>query len=299
MSEIAITGATGQLGRRVAERLAVRGLPQRLVVRDPRRAPVLAGRELSCRRAMTTRPGCGRRWTGSTRSSWCRRANIPRRVELHVAAVDAAVAAGVTRIVYTSLLGAAPEATFTFARDHFHTEEHIRASGVGHVFLRDSIYLDFIPGFVGEDGVIRGPAGDGRFAPVARDDVADVAAVVLTDPGHDAEALDLTGPRALTLSEAADLLSAASGRPIRYHAETLEEAYRSRSTYGAAEFEVAGWVTTYAAIAAGEFNAVSRRRRPGGRARADQPRRLSRGRPRCRRRPTQSVTGVEQVGSRP
>ncbi len=257
MSEIAITGATGQLGRRVAERLAVRGLPQRLVVRDPRRAPVLAGARTVVSSGYDDPTGMRAALDGIDTLFLVSASEHPRRVELHVAAVDAAVAAGVTRIVYTSLLGAAPEATFTFARDHFHTEEHIRASGVGHVFLRDSIYLDFIPGFVGEDGVIRGPAGDGRFAPVARDDVADVAAVVLTDPGHDAEALDLTGPRALTLSEAADLLSAASGRQIRYHAETLEEAYRSRSRYGAAEFEVAGWVTTYAAIAAGEFDAVS------------------------------------------
>jgi uncharacterized protein YbjT (DUF2867 family) len=257
MTGIAVTGSTGQLGRRVAERLAVRGIPQRLVVRDPRRAPVLAGARTVVASGYDDTTGMRSALDGVDTLFLVSASKHPRRVGLHIAAVDAAVAAGVTRIVYTSFLGAAPEATFTFARDHFHTEEHIRASGVGHVFLRNSIYLDFVPNFVGEDGVIRGPAGDGRVAPVARNDVADVAAVVLTDPGHDAETLDLTGPRAMTLALAADLLSVASGRQIRYHAETLEEAYRSRSRYGAAEFEVAGWVTTYAAIAAGELDAVS------------------------------------------
>ena len=59
--------------------------------------------------------------------------------------MDAVVAAGVRRIVYTSFVGAAPDCTFTFGRDHFHTEEHIKATGVGHTFLRDNLYLDFIP----------------------------------------------------------------------------------------------------------------------------------------------------------
>ena len=82
----------------------------------------------------------------------------------------AAAAAGVRRIVYISFLSAAPDATFTFARDHFHAEEHIKSIGLAWTFLRDSIYLDYIPLFAGEDGVIRGPAASGRIAPVARDD---------------------------------------------------------------------------------------------------------------------------------
>ena len=66
------------------------------------------------------------------------------------------------RIVYTSFLGAGPDATFTFARDHFATEQLIRESGLAYTFLRNSQYLDFVPLLVGEDGVIRGPAGDGE-----------------------------------------------------------------------------------------------------------------------------------------
>ena len=152
------------------------------------------------------------------------------------------MAAGVERIVYLSFLGASPEATFTFARDHWHTEEHIRASGVRYAFLRDSLYLDMLPTMAGADGVIRGPAGDGRVAAVARDDVADaVVAVLLGEGGY----------------EVVEELSRVTGRDITYHAETLDEAYESRVSYGAPGWEVEGWVTSYSAIAAGEMNLVS------------------------------------------
>ena len=103
------------------------------------------------------------------------------RVEQHKTAVDAAVAAGVARIVYLSFFNAAPDATFTLARDHWATEEHIRASGVAWTFLRMNLYMDFIPGMA-VDGVIRGPAGDGRVSAILRDDVAAAAVAVLRAP---------------------------------------------------------------------------------------------------------------------
>lgn len=111
---------------------------------------------------------------------------------------------------------------------------------------------------VGEDGVIRGPAGDGRAAVVAQDDIADVAVAVLLNPGrHDRRTYDLTGPEALSLAEIAQTISDVTGRPVRYHAETLEEAYASRAHYGAPEWQVDAWVSTYTAIGAGEMAAVS------------------------------------------
>jgi NAD(P)H dehydrogenase (quinone) len=158
--------------------------------------------------------------------------------------------------VYTSFFGAAPDCTFTFGRDHWHAEEHIRASGLGHTFLRDNLYIDFLPLMAGPDAVIRGPAGDGRVAAVARDDIADVAVAVLLGGGHEGRSYDLTGPEALTMAEVARRLSELAGRTITYHPETLEEAYASRASYGAPDWEVDGWVTTYVAIANGELEAV-------------------------------------------
>jgi len=80
---------------------------------------------------------------------------------------------------------------------------------------------------------------------------------VLLGDGHDGRTYDLTGPAAFTLRQAAEELSRASGRTVTYHAETLDEAYASRAGYGAPHWEVTGWVTTYAAVAAGELDLVS------------------------------------------
>ena len=180
------------------------------------------------------------------------------RVGQHTRTVDAAAASGVQRVLYTSFLGAAPDATFTFARDHWYTEEHIRGSGMAFTFLRDSLYLDLVPFFAGDDGVIAGPAGDGRVAAVARDDVADVAARILQAPDDFAgETFELTGPYTFSLAELAAEMTCMTGKPVRYVAETLLEAYRSRARFGAPRWEVDGWVTSYAAIAAGELDVVS------------------------------------------
>jgi uncharacterized protein YbjT (DUF2867 family) len=254
---IAVTGATGGLGGRVAGRLADRGVRQRLVVRDPGRAPALAGAEVATG-SYDDPEGLRRAFQGAGTLFMVSASEDPDRRRLHANVVDAAADAGVERIVYTSFYGAEPECTFTFGRDHWHTEEMIKASGLGHTFLRDNLYIDFVPLLVGPDGVIRGPAGNGRVAAVTRDDIADVAVAVLLDGGaHDGRTYDMTGPEALTMAEIAEELSQVAGRPVSYHDETLEEAYASRAHYGAPDWEVAGWVTTYAAIANGDLDRVS------------------------------------------
>ncbi|GAA1770677.1 NAD(P)H-binding protein [Luedemannella helvata] len=254
---VAVTAASGQLGRRVAARVAAAGLAQRLVVRDAARAPRLPATDVAVADyadAAAMRAAL----TGVDTVLLISAGEAADRVALHTTAVDAAVAAGVRHLVYVSFLGAAPDATFTFARDHWHTERHIERTGLPRTFLRDSLYLDVLPHFVGADGVLRGPAGDGRVAAVARDDVADVAAAILADPGpHAGRTYDVTGPVAFTLAEAAGALTAATGRIITYHPESLEEAYASRERFGAPRWAVDGWVTSYAAIATGELDVVS------------------------------------------
>ena len=255
--EFAVSGASGAVGGRVAARLAGLGRVQRLVVRNRDRAPDLPGAEVAeatYEDALAMRGALA----GVETLFMVSAGEAADRVRQHVAAVDAAVAAGVKRIVYLSFVNAAPEATFTFARDHWHTEEHVRSVGLRHTFLRDNMYLDFLPLLAGSDGVIRGPAGDGRVGAVARDDIADVAVAVLLDAdAHEGRTYDVTGPEAITLQEAAEEVSRFAGRSITYQAETLEEAYESRASYGAPDFEVEGWVTSYTAIAAGELDVVS------------------------------------------
>jgi NAD(P)H dehydrogenase (quinone) len=255
--EFGISGATGAVGGRIAARLARLGHGQRLIVRDRTRAPDLPGAEAA--EASYDDPGAMRRALDGVRTFFMvSGGEAHNRVGQHTACVDAAaVAAGVERIVYLSFINAAPDATFTFARDHWHTEEHIRASGLRYTFLRDNFYQDMLPVLAGADGVIRGPAGDGRVGAVARDDIADAAVAVLLSDEHDGCTYDVTGPEAITLHEAAEELSRVTGREVTYHPETLEEAYESRASYGAPDWEVEGWVTSYAAMAAGDMDVVS------------------------------------------
>ncbi|WP_326741593.1 NAD(P)H-binding protein [Streptomyces sp. NBC_01768] len=260
---VAVTGASGAVGGRVAQRLTRAGVPVRLLGRDPSRLPELPGAVAAPPAPYGDGEAMRRALAGAHTLFLVSAHESPYRVREHTTAVDAAVAVGVERIVYVSFLGAAPDATFTFARDHWHTEAHIRAADVRYTFLRDSLYLAGIPAMTGADGVLRGPGGDGRVAAVAHDDIADAAVAVLladtesADTRYDGITYDLTGPEAFTLTEAAEELSRVTGRTIGYVAETREEAYASRAQYGAEDWEVAGWVTSYEAIATGEMATVS------------------------------------------
>ena len=148
---LAVTGATGGLGGRVARALAARGVQQRLLVRDPARAPELPGATV-----VRSTYGDGELARASLEGVrtllMVSAAESADRLEQHLTFVDAAAAAGVEHVVYTSFYGAAADATFTLARDHWVSEQHIRASGLRFTFLRDSLYADFLPLLVGEDG---------------------------------------------------------------------------------------------------------------------------------------------------
>jgi uncharacterized protein YbjT (DUF2867 family) len=180
------------------------------------------------------------------------------RLEEHRSFVGAAAEAGVRHIVYTSFAGAAADCVFTLGRDHWATEEAIRATGMSFTFLRDNFYLDFLPLTVGDDGVIRGPAGEGRLAGVARADVGLVAVEVLAAPAdHAGATYTLTGPEALTLAEVAAVISEETGRAVTFRDETVAEAYESRRSWEAPDWQYDAWVSTYTAIKAGEVATVT------------------------------------------
>jgi uncharacterized protein YbjT (DUF2867 family) len=257
LPDLVITGSTGAVGGRVAARLAARGVPQRLLVRDAARAPTFPG----CDLVEASDYGAGdemrRALKGARTLFLVSGREHQERLRQHFTAVDAAVTAGVERIVYLSFLGAAADSTFTLGRQHFATEQHIRATGLRFSFLRNSLYADFVPYFAGPHGIIRGPAGTGRVSWVTRDDIADVAVEVLLSDGYDGAALDVTGPEALSMAETAAVLQRVAGRPVSYLEETIDEAWASRRPTGAPDWEIEGWVSSYAAVAAGELDPVS------------------------------------------
>jgi uncharacterized protein YbjT (DUF2867 family) len=285
---LAVTGATGEVGGRIAARLAKLGLAQRLIVRDPARAPHLPGAEIALASSYGDSIAMGKALSGIKRlflvsardrfgvAHISAKNGVPPspydRLQQQLAAVDAAIAAGVKHIVYLSVLNAAPNATFILAHDHFHTEEHIRASGVPFTFLRASLYTDNVPQSVSADNVIRAPAAEGRAAWVTRDDIADVAVAILGSTRHEGRTYDVTGPEALTMAETAERLSAAVGRKITYQAQTPQEARTTRSTsrlekyeaerksrtgHGLDDYEVDVFVTHFLQIAMGELADVS------------------------------------------
>jgi NAD(P)H dehydrogenase (quinone) len=261
---IAVTGATGALGRRVVERLAGReDVALRLVVREAARAPRVPGAEVAAvPGGYADGPGLTAALAGVHTLYLVSAAEAEDRLQQHRTAVAAAAAAGVQRVVYTSFLGAAPDAVFTLARQHAATEEALAATGVRTTVLRHAMYADFVPFFaVLEDGraVIAAPADDGRASFVSRDDLADVAAAVLLDdsPALDGAVLDVTGPEALSLDDAAAVLAEVTGRPATYRRQTVEEAWATRRPSGHPDWEVEGWVTSYRAIAAGELSRVT------------------------------------------
>jgi uncharacterized protein YbjT (DUF2867 family) len=258
MSVIGVTGSTGAVGGAVARGLAAAGQPIRLVVRDASRAPQLAGADVAIA-TYGDEAAMRAALVGVHTLFLVSASEDANRVGLHASAVDAAVAAGVEQIVYLSFYGASSDATFTFARDHWHTEQYIRANGVNFVFLRDNLYIDsLIDRWISPEGLIAGPAGDGRIAAVTRSDVADCAVRVLLDGSvHDGQTYQLTGPQDISVGELVAAVAAASGRAVRYQAETMDEAFASRAHYGAPRFEVEGWVSGYVAVANGELEGVT------------------------------------------
>jgi NAD(P)H dehydrogenase (quinone) len=254
---LAVTGATGALGGLVARGLASAGTTQRLLVRRPGRAPDLQGAVvLPC--SYGDRAAALEALRGARVLLMVSGSESADRLDQHRRFVDAAAGAGVRHVVYTSFFGADPDCTFTLGRDHFATEQHIRASGMDFTFLRDNFYLDVLPLFAAPDGVLRGPAGAGRVAAVAREDVARAALAVLGAPeAHRGATYDLSGPEALTMNEVAETITRVTGRKVTFHDETVEEAYASRRRWEAHQWQYDAWVSTYTAIRAGEVAGVT------------------------------------------
>jgi NAD(P)H dehydrogenase (quinone) len=260
MTVIAITGSTGHVGGRVAAELSRRALGGSelvLLVRDASRAPkidssrVVVAEYHDSAASVTALAGVDVLFMVSASESKTRR-------EQHRTFIAAAAEAGVKHIVYTSFVGADPDAIFTLGRDHADAEVAIRSSGMTFTILRDNFYSDLLPYYADEHGVINGPAGEGAVAAVARADVAGVAVEVLADPtAHENATYELTGPEALTLAEVATRAGAVIGKTLMYHAETVDEAYASRAHYGVEQWQLDAWVSTYTAIADGETAAVT------------------------------------------
>src|ERR687887_131479 len=141
-------------------------------------------------------------------------------VQLNCNAIDAAKEAGVRLLVRSSILGSDPGSLATFVRDHGACDEYLRQSDVPHAIIRPNLFLQNVPEntipSIDADGNFYANAGESRIGMVDIRDVAAVAAIVLTEPGHEGNAYDVTGPEALSYHDVAAKLSAAMERSVTY-----------------------------------------------------------------------------------
>ena len=254
---ILVTGASGQLGKKVAKQLETAGDALRLMVRDRKKAPDIQNAEV-VEGDYDNPVSLQAAFKGIDRAFIVSLHERPmERAKLHRNAFMAAAAAGVTSVVYTSFQGAAENSLFSMGRDHWQSEKYLKQSGLTYTALRNNYYMETAHEEVNENGLIRNPAGDGRVAWVSRDDIAQVAAHLLLHPMQTSTAIDVTGPEAPKLSELARLLGDLSGKPIEFQLESYEEGLAWRKEYGLVDWNLEAWMSSDMAKGKGEASKVS------------------------------------------
>jgi NAD(P)H dehydrogenase (quinone) len=252
----AITGATGHLGRLVITAL-LRTVPTAetaALVRTPEKASDLAAQGVVIREADYNRPETlGPALFGVDKLLLISGNEVGRRVPQHKAVIDAAKAAGVTLIAYTSVLRA-DTSPLGVAEEHRQTEALLKASGVPFVLLRNGWYIEnytaSIPTAL-QQGAILGSTGEGRIAAATRADYAEAAAATLTAQGDQAGRIyELAGDDAFTMAEFAAELSRQSGKDVVYR-DLPEAEYMAALVGGGLPDAFAALLARSSAVAGG------------------------------------------------
>ena len=251
MPAYVVTGSTGHLGRLVIADLLTRVPSDEIVAlaRTPSKGADLgvAVRLFDYDRPETLAPAL----EGVDRLLLISASEVGKRVPQHQAVIDAAAAAGVSLIVYTSVLHA-PDSLLGLAEEHRQTEAALAERGVPFALLRNGWYTENYTGSIGaavEHGVVLGSAGDARVAPAPRADYAAAAAVVLTADDPAGQTLELAGDEAFTMADYAAEVTRQSGREVVYQ-DLAEEAYKAALEQIGLPEPVAGMIAQADAAAA-------------------------------------------------
>lgn len=189
--------------------------------------------------------------------------DIVKRLSQHQNVVNAAKEAGVKHLVYTSFQRKDESETsplWMVAQSHIQTEKWLKESGVDYTILKNNLYLDFLPGFIGEKvletGVIYVPAESGKVGAVLRSEMAEAAASILATSGHEGKEYDFTNSEAASYEEIAQWISEVSGKMITYISPSAEDYGKTLASYGVPA-EAIGIFSSFAvAQAKGELDVV-------------------------------------------
>jgi NAD(P)H dehydrogenase (quinone) len=254
---ILVTGASGKIGGKIAELLTLQDVSLRLVARSLGKL----GRFPDAERVQADyadTASLDRAFDGVHKAFVVSGSEEPmKRALLHRNAFEAAKRAGVSYLVYLSFLGASPTSLFPMSRDHFESQKYLAETGIPFTALQDSFYAELATEMFNEDGLMRGPAGDGKVSWVGRDEVAEaIVHLVLSDTPR-LGTVPSTGAKAYSMAETAEVLTRVSGHPHRYEQESIADARAARAPLATKPWEVDVWVGSYQAIAAGEVSTVT------------------------------------------
>jgi uncharacterized protein YbjT (DUF2867 family) len=235
-----VTGATGQHGKALLRLFSARGIAARALVRSPAKAEAIAdlphveivhGDMARIETLAGALQGIDRAILISSATS------DMQDVQLNF--IDAARRAGVKHVVKFSGIAPNLDSPFRFGRMHGEIEKKLEASGMAFTHLRPgefmTVYFRQVPNIVNK-GALLLPMEEARIASIDIGDIAEVAAKVLTEPGHEGKVYSLTGPEALTMTEVAERLSAATGKTIRYVNVPPEDARKAQLAAGMPSF---------------------------------------------------------------
>lgn len=249
MPTITVTGANGHFGRLVIQQLLQKGVKPadlRASVRDVSKAADLRAQGIDVRHGdFDDFSSIRDAFAGSDSVLIISTDKVGSRIEQHLRAVQAAKAAGVKRLAYTSLVKAVINqqtgAEAPLAEEHRATEKAIFESGIAYTILRNSFYAEFLIGPVVQalsSGVYASSLGNTPLGAAARVDYAEAAALVLTKPGHENRVYELTTPKAWTVSDLVQAVRKASGKPLDYRQASDADITSALRAGGASEPEI-------------------------------------------------------------
>lgn len=257
-SPILVTGATGNTGQALVTALTSRGATVRAMVRSQRDEARLPAGTAVVVADFDDRASVAAALDGAERAYLVTPSSERAEAQQRQFA-DLAAAAGVKHLVVLSQLAAAEDSPVRFLRYHGAVERHVRELGLPYTFLRPNLYFQGLLAFAGmiaATGQFAAPIGTATVSAVDVRDIAEVAAVVLTEPGHEHAAYALTGPEPVTHAQIATALTAALGREVSF-ADVSPEAFAASLKGILPPWQVDGLLEDYAHYRRGEASAVS------------------------------------------